>query len=89
MRAVSLRNSARGFYMIHLNRSYNFFRQYLKGFLRNAKRSCQKETGARFPDKEHRRWLMFDRTVVMPAQRSKSDFLSDPPSHFRGISVRE
>lgn len=32
---------------------------------------------------------MFDRTVVMPDQRSKSTFLSDPPSHFRGISVRE
>lgn len=32
---------------------------------------------------------MFDRTVVMTDQRSMSVFLSDPPSHFRGISVLE
>lgn len=32
---------------------------------------------------------MFDRTVMMMDQKSKSVFLSDQPSHFRVISVWE
>lgn len=37
-------------------------------------------------DKEHVRWIMFDRVSEMD-QRSESVPLSDPPLHFRRISV--